>query len=63
MFFLVFHPYLKQAGYTRYGLQVGLWYDIQCHDVDEYLIYRTEPYFPLPTIFEMSSIMPLPLII
>ena len=36
---LVFHPYLKQAGYTRYGLQVGLWYDIQYHDVDEYLIY------------------------
>jgi len=36
---LVFHPYLKQARYARNGLQVGLRYDIQCHDVDEYLVY------------------------
>ena len=35
---LVFHPYLKQAGYARNGLQVGLRYDIQCHDIDEYLV-------------------------
>ena len=35
---LVFHPYLKQAGYARDGLQVGLRYDIQCHDIDEYLV-------------------------
>ena len=25
--------------YARNGLQVGLRYDIQCHDVDEYLVY------------------------
>ena len=36
---LVFHPYLKQTRYARNGLQVGLRYDIQCHDVDEYLVY------------------------
>ena len=36
---LVFHPYLKLAGYARNGLQVGLRYDIQRHDVDEYLVY------------------------
>ena len=35
---LVFHPYLKQARYARNGLQVGLRYVIQCHDVDEYLV-------------------------
>jgi len=39
---LVFHPYLKQARYARNGLQVGLRYDIQCHDVDEYLIYLVD---------------------
>ena len=36
---LVFHPYLKQAGYARNGLHIGLRYDIQCHDIDEYLVY------------------------
>ena len=39
---LVFHPYLKQAGYARDGLQVGLRYDIQCHDIDEYLVYLVD---------------------
>ena len=34
----VFHPYLKQVGRARNSLQVCLRYDIQCHDIDEYLV-------------------------